>query len=68
MKEMAVKKCIAVASVVAGVGLAMADTVVLSVSDEPSVVRKAALREAIRQDTTWTSENIQRNLLLFLKD
>ena len=68
MKEMAVKKCIAVASVVAGVGLAMADTVVLSVSDEPSVVRKAALREATRQDTTWTSENIQRNLLLFLKD
>lgn len=68
MKEMAVKKCIAVASVVAGVGLAMADTVVLSVSDEPSVVRKAALRVAIRQDTTWTSENIQRNPLLFLKD
>ena len=68
MKEMAMRKCIVVASVVASVSIVMADTVVLSVSDEPSVVRKAALREAIRQDTTWTSENIQRNPSLFLKD
>jgi len=51
---------------VAVVSLALADTVV--VSDDPSVVRKAALREAIRQDSTWTSENIQRNPYLFLKE
>lgn len=51
------------------VGLPMicvADTVV--VSNDPSVVRNAAIREAIRQDSTWTSENIQKNPYLFLQD
>ena len=43
-----------------------ADTIV--VSDSPTVVRNAELREAIRQDSTWTSENIQRNPYLFLQD
>ena len=46
--------------------LAVADTVVIS--DEPTVVQKAAIREAIRQDSTWTSENIQKNPYLFLQD
>lgn len=46
--------------------LVVADTVVIS--DEPTVVQKAAIREAIRQDTTWTSENIQKNPYLFLQD
>lgn len=45
---------------------AYADTWI--VSDEPSVVRNAAIREAIRQDTTWTAENIQKNPYLFLQD
>ena len=61
-------KCLILGLGVAGIFYATADTVVVSVSDDPSVVRKAALREAIRQDTTWTSENIQRNPFLFLKD
>ena len=43
-----------------------ADTVVIS--DEHTVVREAAIRESIRQDTTWTSENIQANPYLFLQD
>lgn len=43
-----------------------ADTVVIS--DDPSVVRNAAIREAVRQDSTWTSENIQKNPYLFLQD
>ncbi len=38
------------------------------VSDEPTVVRNAAAREAVRQDSTWTSENIQRNPYLFIQD
>lgn len=46
--------------------LAVADTVVIS--DSPTVVRNAAIREAIRQDSTWTSENIQKNPYLFLQD
>ena len=44
----------------------VADTLVIS--DSPSVVRNAEIREAIRQDTTWTSENIQKNPYLFLQD
>ncbi len=44
----------------------MADTVLIS--NSPSVVRNAELREAIRQDSTWTSENIQANPYLFLQD
>lgn len=43
-----------------------ADTLI--VSGSPSVVRNAEIREAIRQDTMWTSENIQRNPYLFLQD
>ena len=46
--------------------VALADTVI--VSDDPAVVRNAAIREAIRQDSTWTSENIQKNPYLFLQD
>lgn len=34
----------------------------------PRVVRQAATREALRQDTTWTSENIRANPYLFLQD
>lgn len=44
----------------------MADTVLIS--NSPSVVRNAELREAIQQDSTWTSENIQANPYLFLQD
>lgn len=44
----------------------LADTLVIS--DSPSVVRRAEIREAIRQDSTWTSENIQKNPSLFLQD
>lgn len=32
------------------------------------IVEQAALREAIRQQTTWTSENIARNPYLFIQD
>lgn len=32
------------------------------------IVERAAMREAIRQQTTWTSENIQRNPYLFIQD
>ena len=51
------------AAAAAGAG---ADTLI--VSGSPRVVRNAEIREAIRQDTTWTSENIQRNPYLFLQD
>lgn len=44
----------------------LADTLI--VSDSPTVVRNAEIREAIRQDSTWTSENIQKNPYLFLQD
>lgn len=43
-----------------------ADTLI--VSDSPSVVRNAEIREALRQDLTWTSENIQAHPYLFLQD
>lgn len=46
--------------------IALADTVVINGS--PSVVRRAEMREAIRQDTVWTSENIAKNPYLFLQD
>ena len=53
--------------VVASIGcMVYGDTLVIS--DSPSVVRNAEIREAIRQDTTWTSENIQKNPYLFLQD
>lgn len=47
-------------------GSAFADTLI--VSDSPTVVRNAEIREAIRQDSTWTSENIAKNPYLFLQD
>lgn len=34
----------------------------------PTVVANAAMREAIRQDSTWTPENIQKNPYLFVQD
>ena len=37
-------------------------------SAEPIIVRNAELREAIRQQTTWTSENIAKNPYLFIQD
>lgn len=58
---------VAVFSVVWGV---YADTVVFNglVNDSPSVVKNAEAREAKRQDSTWTAENIQKNPYLFLQD
>lgn len=44
----------------------LADTIVIS--DSPSIVRHAEIREAIRQNSTWTSENIRANPYLFLQD
>ena len=41
-----------------GLGMHAARAATVVVSGEPSVVAEAAAREAIRQDTTWTSENI----------
>lgn len=34
----------------------------------PTVVAQAAAREAAKQDSTWTSENIQANPYLFIQD
>lgn len=45
------------------VALALAGQAVVA---EPNVVRRAAAREAARQDGTWTSENIRANPYLFL--
>ena len=47
--------------------MGMADTAII-VDPTPTVVRNAELREAIRQDSTWTSENIAKNPYLFLQD
>lgn len=44
----------------------LADTVVIS--DSPTVVRNAELRELLKQDGTWTDENIASNPYLFLQD
>lgn len=46
---------------------AVAD-VIIHTSTTPNVVRKAQIREAIRQDETWTAENIQAHPDLFLAD
>ena len=46
----------------------VANATTLVISDSPSVVRNAEIREAIRQDSTWTSENIAKNPYLFLQD
>ena len=51
-----------------GLGMHAARAATVVVSDEPSVVAEAAAREAIRQDTTWTSENIQAHPYLFIQD
>ena len=48
------------------VATCFSDTLVIS--DSPTIVRNAEIREAIRQDSTWTSENIQKNPYLFLQD
>ncbi len=40
----------------------------MEVQRMPTVVAKAAAREAARQDSTWTSENIQKNPYLFIQD
>lgn len=61
---MKLEQAIAIAAFAASA--AFADT--LMISDEPAVVQRAQLREAIRQETTWTSENIQKNPYLFLQD
>ena len=45
-----------------------ANATTLVISDSPTVVRNAEIREAIRQDSTWTSENIAKNPYLFLQD
>lgn len=45
---------------------AMADTII--VGGSPTVARNAERREALRQDMTWTSENIRANPYLFLQD
>ena len=65
MKKMKMKS-IVVCAAMAGSAFAFADTLI--VSDDPSVVRNAAVREAIRQDSTWTSENIAKTPYLFLQD
>lgn len=53
--------------VIATIGcMALGDT--LMISHSPTVVRNAEVREAIRQDSTWTAENIQGNPYLFLQD
>lgn len=62
---MNIKSIVAFAAV-AGSAVTFADTLI--VSDGPSVVRNAAVREAVRQDSTWTSENIAKNPYLFLQD
>ena len=59
-------KQVIMAFIMTAAGVVVADTLV--VSDEPTIVRNAAVREAIRQDSTWTSENIQKNPYLFLQD
>ncbi len=40
----------------------------VEVQKMPTVVAQAAAREAARQDSTWTSENIQKNPYLFIQD
>lgn len=57
-----IKKSFQFATVVVSAGL-LAIT-----SHGQLIVEEAALREAIRQQTTWTSENIQRNPYLFIQD
>ena len=64
MKVMTTKSFLVIVTLVATT--TFADTLI--VSDSPTVVRNAEIREAIRQDSTWTAENIQANPYLFLQD
>ncbi len=59
------KKCILMICGMGCAAITMANTVA---NDSPAVVRNAEYREAMRQDSTWTSENIQKNPYLFLRD
>ncbi len=59
-------KCIVFVGAAFVAAVCMGDTLI--VSDSPTVVRNAELREAMRQDSTWTSENIQKNPYLFLQE
>lgn len=62
-----ISKCVAIVTLIMeNTCVATADTVI--VSDSPTVVRNAELREVIRRDSTWTSEDIQRDPYLFLQD
>ena len=62
-----IMKLATVVFAVSGIRFAvMADTVI--VGGTSAVVRDAEAREAIRQGTTWTSENIQAHPYLFLQD
>ena len=47
--------------------MGLADTAII-VDTTPTIVKSAEIHESIRQDTTWTSENIQKNPYLFLQD
>lgn len=52
-------------------GCGLVDDIAERVEEEvntPRVVRKAAAREAAKQNNTWTSENIQKNPYLFVQD
>ena len=67
-KEYAMKNGMVLLMVVAmSATVAVAGQVVVA-TGTPSVVANAAMREAIRQDSTWTSENIQKNPYLFIQD
>lgn len=67
MIRMAAVPILAVA-VVAMLPTRVAADEVVVMTGTPTVVANAALREAIRQDSTWTSENIQKNPYLFIQD
>ena len=52
----------------AAAAAAFATTLMPSPSHGQLVVERAAIREEIRQQTTWTSENIAKNPYLFIQD
>lgn len=51
-----------------GVAVIAANATLCDGGNTPSIVRRAKQREAIRQDSTWTSENILKYPYLFLQD
>lgn len=59
------KKLFTMMVILAG-GVSFGDALIIE--NTPSVIRRAEIREAVRQDSTWTSENIQKNPYLFLQD